>query len=70
MHDPVPGLEDLPHAAGAEPFQDEEWTEDEIVAVAAKELIGLIRRDRAGIDELQGQGIGVWARLGQRFPYP
>ena len=55
----VPGLEDLPHRAFAEPFAQPIRAEDELSMFALEELIDLIRREPIAADEVLGERMAV-----------
>jgi hypothetical protein len=56
---PVARLEDLPHAAFAQPLQNDVGTQDQVLAVPQEELVGLIRGEPTPLHELPGQGFRV-----------
>jgi hypothetical protein len=55
------GLEHLPHAALAEPFEDDVLPQDEVVAAAEEDLVDLVGGEPAALQQFAGQG----ARLGE-----
>ena len=64
---PVAGLEDLAHAALAEPLQQDIGAEKKFLAAALEELVGLVGGQPVAADQLAGQGFGIGkARLQRR----
>ena len=59
LHQAMAGLEDLAHAPFAEPLQQEILTQDQGPAVAAQQLVGLVRRQPAALHQLSRQRLRV-----------
>ena len=60
----VPGLEDLAHAAFAEPFQQDVTAQHQLGPLAQDQLIDLEGRQPAALDQVLGQCLGI-AELGR-----
>ncbi len=62
-HEPVHPLlarfEDLPHAALADPFQDEVLPQDQLVSFSLEKLVDLVRRQPVALEQFPGQGAGI-----------
>ena len=53
------GLEDLPHAAFAEPLQECIRAEDKLMCLTLKNVVGLVGGDPAALEQLARQRLGL-----------
>jgi hypothetical protein len=63
----MPGLVHLAHASGAQPFEQDVGTEDQFLAAVLEQLVDLVRRQPAAVDQFFRQAARV-AELVLQFP--
>ena len=63
LHPPMLGLEDLPHAAGADPIEDHVVAQHQRLGLTTEHLRGLELGQLADPDKASGQFLGADARI-------